>query len=220
LLNPDQVLEGQLIAAAVNPTLRVIPINARQASNMLAESERLRQESTNISMELETNPVDLLRRELEDTIRRTTLTLENEQQLLEEAQAELDGLNNQGGPEQWEPEQQNRAIRLRGDIRLLTNSIQVGQVLIDEKNQLISQIRSVSASVLDNIRSREQARQVVDKVVERNQNSTVNVDRRPIYIDEGFGEVLQGANALNIDDTEYPQALEIGIAAGGQMIEF
>lgn len=194
LANPDQVLESQLRAWAVNPTLRTVPIDATQARIMLSESQRLRAEE--LAMDLEFNPEQLLQRELEQTIQRATLIKESDEAILEEDLEELQSL---GREEDWEPEQQNRAILLRRDIQRLRQSITESQTLIDEKYQTLSNLESVSGFVQSSIRQREEARRIVVSATNRAANSTVNVDNNAVYVDEGFGTVLQGANSLNLN---------------------
>lgn len=205
LTNPDQVLESQLRAEAVKPQLRVTAVDARQSRMVAIQAEEARRQE--IAMDLEFNPEDLLRRELTDTIRRTTVILENDSELLREEEEELQSLLQSNDEGNWEPEEQNRAIQLRRDITRLKSNIQEALSLINQKEGDLSRLESVSGFVQSNIEEREAARRLVVSTVNQNRNSTINVDNRPIYIDDGLGTVLQGASSLNLNQ---PQVLVQG----------
>jgi hypothetical protein len=202
LANPDQVLENQLRTKAVNPQLRVVAVDARQTRLVALQAEEdLRRQQ--IAMDLEFNPEQLLYRELTETIRRTTVILENDSELLREEELELQSLL-QEDESNWEPEEQNRAIQLRRDIARLRSNIQEALSLISQKEGDLSRLESVSAFVQSNIQERVADRRLVTTTIDRNRNSTINVDNTPIYIDEGLGTVLQGASSLNLNQ---PQVL-------------
>lgn len=200
LANPDQVLENQLRAEAVNPQLTVTAVDARQAREITIQAEEARRQQ--IAMDLEFNPEELLRRELTDTIRRTTVILENDSELLREEEQELQSLLRSNDEGNWEPEEENRAIQLRRDITRLRSNIQEALSLINQKEGDLTRLESVSGFVQMDIEEREAARRLVVSTANQNRNSTINVDNRPVYVDEGLGTVLQGASSLNLNQSQ------------------
>jgi hypothetical protein len=206
LAQPDSFLESQLLAAAVDPTLRTTRINAQQSRVAISNRRFALEQQALLASQLEFNPKDLLESELEDTLRRTSLLLENDTVILQEDLEELEQLQLEGEGN-WEPEQQNRAIQLRRDIARLQSSIAIAQDTIREKNEILARLDSVEMVVDDAIQERETARRILSASVNIRRNKTLDVDNNPDHIDIGLGEVLQGASGMNVNGTGQEQAV-------------
>lgn len=196
LNSPDRTLETQLGDAAVNPDLVVVWIDSTQAQLALEEMEQSRREE--MVIDLETKPVELLRRELVETIRRNTLILENDTAVLEDDLVELAELEQQS-EDQWEPEQQNRAILLKREIQRLRSSVEETNRLIGEKQETLARLDSVGAFVQQEIEERELARRTLNNAVDSVRNTTIAVDNVPVYHDPGLGLILNGTNNMNMN---------------------